>query len=164
MQPEESREFLRLLENVVHKYTAVENEPWDYGNGVVLSRPETQALMAVENEPGISVTALAKKRGLSKGAVSQVVRRLVDKGMIDKTISPETDTQVCLYLTELGCEEIRLRGENYIKSSEPVVRYLCGLPPENTETLMKTMEHLDSALALRLSEDAEIINCYGETQ
>lgn len=152
MKLEEFKNLSNLLERVIHKYTQIENRSWDYGNGVVLSRPEVHTIMLIGSEPGISVTAVAKKRGITKGAASQMIYKLVDKGIVDKRISPDSDAQVSLYLTDLGKEESRLHDEYHEQNSEPIYQYLSNLNPDILKALIETMEHFDSALDTRLKE------------
>ena len=40
MQAEAYKQLSALLERVIHKYIQIEKRPWDYGNGVLLSRAE----------------------------------------------------------------------------------------------------------------------------
>ncbi|WP_155829842.1 MarR family transcriptional regulator [Butyrivibrio sp. AC2005] len=44
--------------------------------------------------------SLAKVRGITKGAVSQMVNKLVDRDLMEKRVSPDSDAAICLYLTK----------------------------------------------------------------
>lgn len=148
----EFKELSNLLERVIHKYVQIENKACDYGNGVVLSRPEIHTITLVNNEPGISVTGVAKKRGITKGAASQMIYKLVDKGMIEKQVSPESDAQVSLFLTELGREENRLHDKYHAQHAEPIYQALAGLDEKTFKTFVEVMETFDKSMDSRLDE------------
>lgn len=152
MNLEEFKCLSNLLERVIHKYTQIENRAWDYGNGVKLSRPEVHTIMLVDGEPGISVTSIAKKRGITKGAASQMIYKLVDKDIVKKQVSPDSDAQVSIFLTELGEEISRLHDEYHKQNTEPIFDYLSGLEPDTLHALIGVMEQFDSVLGDKLEQ------------
>lgn len=87
MKVEEFKEISNLLERVIHKYVQLEKRALDYGNCIILSQPEIQTIMLIGSNPGISVTAIAKMRGITKGTASQMLYKLVDKGLV-KSVFP----------------------------------------------------------------------------
>lgn len=152
MNVDEYQRLSALMERVIHKYMQIEQRPWDYGNGVLLSRPETHTLMLVAADPGVSVTALARKRGITKGAASQLLYKLAGKGLIEKRVSPDSDAQISIYLTAAGEEVNRLHNEYHLRGAEPFTNYLRSLPEQTMTALVDVMQHFDAALDERLTE------------
>lgn len=152
MTVDEFKELSSLLERVIHKYNIIEKKPWDYGNGILLSRAEIHSIMLIKTQPGISVTELAHKRGITKGAASQLLYKMVDKGLVKKETSPNSDAQICLYLTDVGQEVNRLHDEYHQNNAEPFFQYLTTLPEDTSKSLIKTMEYFDTALDARMDE------------
>lgn len=150
MQVEDYKQLSVLLERVIHKYIQIEQRPWDYGNGILLSRAEIHTIMLVHGEPGISVTALARKRGITKGAASQLIYKLVNKGLVEKRVSPQSDAQVSLYLTETGQETSRLHDAYHQSGAESFMQYLSDMPDETMAALIDVMQHFDQGLDARL--------------
>ena len=146
----EFKDLSSLLERVIHKYTQIESKAWDYGNGVLLSRPEIHTISLVSSEPGISVTAVAKKRGITKGAASQMIYKLVGKGILEKRVSPHSDAQVSLYLTPLGQELNHLHDQYHQQHAEPIFQSLNSLDDKTFHALVEVMECFDRALDQRL--------------
>lgn len=95
-------ELTALMGRVVHKYARWENQKRIYGTGLPLSKAEIHTIAAVGDNPGINITALAGILGITKGAASQMIYKLADKGSVNKQLSPESDTEVALYLTDRG--------------------------------------------------------------
>ena len=105
---------------------------------------------AVPRRNPYSVTALARKRGITKGAASQLIYKLVDKGLVEKRVSPESDAQVSLCLTAAGQETSRLHDAYHQSGAESFMQYLSGVPDETMAALIDVMEHFDQELNERL--------------
>lgn len=151
MEIEEFKRLSSLMERVIHKYNQLEKRPWDYGDGLLLTRPEIHTVMLLSQTPGISVTAVAQKRGITKGAASQMLYKMVDKGLVEKRLSPDSDAQVSLYLTPLGEEAGRLHDAYHKSNAEPMYQYFKSLPEDTLKALIGTLEVFDRAMDARLS-------------
>ena len=76
----------------------------DYGTGEKFTSGEVHLLSYVVDNPGISVTRLAHDNGKTKGAISQMIKRLESKDLIRRESSPLSDRSVLLYPTEARLE------------------------------------------------------------
>ena len=146
MKAEEFKVISNLLERVIHKYVLMEKRALDYGNGITLSQPEIQTIMLIESNPGLSVTEIAKMRGITKGTASQMLYKLVDKGLIEKRVSEHSDAQISVFLTELGKEESRLHDAYHKKKVQPVFEYMSNLSPQTVKDFVGIIEQLDATL------------------
>lgn len=146
MDVEEFKEISNLLERVIHKYIQMEKRVVEYGNGIMLSQPEVQTIMLIGSNPGISVTAIAKMRGITKGTVSQMLYKLVDKGLVEKRVSPHSDAQISVFLTELGQEENRLHDVYHKQKVQPVFQYISKLSPQAVKDFKGIIEQLEATL------------------
>lgn len=145
-------ELSRLMERVVHRYNQVENKKRTYGTDLLLSRAEIHTIVAIGDYPMVNITTLAKIRGITKGAASQMVYKLVDKGMIEKKISPDSDTEVILTLTEIGKinyeNHLQYHKENDIKMFE----MLQDVPDELYDQIKYFLTKFDKSMDERLEE------------
>lgn len=146
MDVEQFKQLSALMERVIHKYDQIESRPRDWGSGIPLSRPEIHTVMLLAGEPGISVTAVAKRRGITKGAASQMLYKLVDKGLVDKRTSPDSDAQVSLFLTPQGQRVNERHNEYHRTAAQPLYEYLRSLPEDTFQALVGVMEHFDAAM------------------
>ncbi|MBW1988461.1 MAG: MarR family transcriptional regulator [Deltaproteobacteria bacterium] len=84
-QPDERiHDLRRLFFRVVNKASHLARRPLDYGTGDILHPSQMHAIEMVGENPGISVTALAKRLGITKGAVSQMVKKLEELDMLSR--------------------------------------------------------------------------------
>ena len=78
------------------------SEKHDYGTGELINMVEVHTLTAIEETPGITVTELAKYWNRTKGAISQTVTKLANKGYVSKRKHPTNAKNVLLFATQKG--------------------------------------------------------------
>ena len=74
----------------------------DYGTGVPIKMAEVYTLSLIEQNPGITVSALAQKHRRTKGTVSVNVTALENKGYIYREKRSGNEKVVHLYATSAG--------------------------------------------------------------
>ncbi|MEW4412935.1 helix-turn-helix domain-containing protein [Clostridium sp. AN503] len=74
----------------------------DYGVGIPITMIEAHTLTYIEEHPGTTVTELAQYWGKTKGALSQTVTRLTDKGLVEKTKTADNAKNIRLHVTDIG--------------------------------------------------------------
>ena len=111
MSIEAGIELSWAFERAFHKYAAYESQPRDFGIGFPLTQNEIHAVVVVCEEEGISLGELARRRGVTKGAMSQLVSRLVKKGLIVKEAAEHSASYVALRPTKLGRKAYRNHSE-----------------------------------------------------
>lgn len=79
-------------------------ESWerDYGTGEPLHPPEIHTLQAVGDSGDINITGLSEMLGITKSGVSQMIRRLEKKDLVEKIKKPGNNKEVFLVVTERG--------------------------------------------------------------
>lgn len=120
--------FIVLLERVIHKYNQWENKQRTYGTDTVLSKAEIHTIAAVGDNPGINITALADILGITKGAASQMIYKLVEKGAVEKKVSPNSDTEVVLNLTGDGQKNYVAHREYHLQTNDESIKLLKDVP------------------------------------
>lgn len=101
------------FERIVHKYTMYEKKPRRYGIDTPLTQTEIHAVAAIDERPGMNLNALAQDKGVTKGAASQLVARLVKKGLVKKAASPGSASEIALFLTDKGAVAARAHEQEH---------------------------------------------------
>ena len=120
-------EILTLFIKLSNKYQALEKIPVDYGIGKNLYHSERHMLDTIGHNSGMNISELARDQGVTKGAVSQIVKKLEGKQVIQRYKQAENDKEVFVELTKLG-EEIfskhqRVNEETIIPLQEELLKY-----------------------------------------
>lgn len=77
-------------------------KPKDYGTGDVYTAMEVHILEYIANHPGITVTEIAADYARTKGAISQILKKLEERDVIKKETDPLNENKLLLYVTEKG--------------------------------------------------------------
>ena len=112
MSIQDNIELSWAFEKAFHKYAAYESQPRDFGIGFPLTQNEIHTIVLVCENEGISLGELAKARAVTKGAMSQLVSKLVAKGLLIKETAAHSASYVALRPTELG----RKANENHSRA------------------------------------------------
>lgn len=87
---------------ISNKVSRIEKLPRDFGTEFFLHPSEIHTIENVGLNPGINITELAIKQGVTKGAVSQVIVKLEKKKLIIKMKEIDNDKTIFLKLSEDG--------------------------------------------------------------
>lgn len=87
--------------NILHLYSVINRKPKDYGTGDLLFFTEIHTISMVGKNREINMTRLADLMGVTRGAISQTIRKLVTKDLIVKS-NITNKKEVNLKLSEKG--------------------------------------------------------------
>jgi DNA-binding MarR family transcriptional regulator len=79
--------LIDLFLKILHLYSVISRKPKDYGTGDLLYFTEIHTITMVGKNKEINMTKLAEIMGVTKGAISQTIRKLVYKNLILKSNS-----------------------------------------------------------------------------
>uniref|UniRef100_A0A7V3RF63 MarR family transcriptional regulator n=1 Tax=Mesoaciditoga lauensis TaxID=1495039 RepID=A0A7V3RF63_9BACT len=139
-----SDEIVDIFIKIVNQYRMIDEFPRYFGKAdIFLHMAEIQTILAIGKNENINVTNLAKFRGITKGAISQMINKLVKKGLVIKNISSQTDNEVMIQLTKRGKEvfEEQKRYNEFL--NQKVAEILSGIPEEAVNDFMNISSSLE---------------------
>lgn len=83
----ELQTLIDLFLKILHLYSVISRKPKDYGTGDLLYFTEIHTITMVGRNKEINMTRLAEMMGVTRGAISQTIRKLVNKNLILKSNS-----------------------------------------------------------------------------
>ncbi|WP_160673121.1 MarR family transcriptional regulator [Clostridium sp. C8-1-8] len=138
--------MIHKFEKVMYKYNRSEKKPKYYGTKDLLYRSEAHTIEAIGKNNKINVTELAQYLGITKGAVSQMVDKLIKKGMVHKKLVSDTENEVSLELTEKGVIVYNGHEEYHKELYAEISQRLDYLSEENIETFLDILNVLENFL------------------
>ena len=109
-----SAEIHQLLQEVGHKTgylydfitvaTGMLNTIRQCANGTELTIVEVRTIMMIQENPGITATQLCHNWNRSRGAISQILKKIEQKGFIYRKKSQDNDKIFRLYPTQAGIQ------------------------------------------------------------
>jgi DNA-binding MarR family transcriptional regulator len=120
--------------------------PWLYGVDFPLHHAEVHLLGTIKSQEGANVGELARHLGMTSGAISQVTKKLLDKGLIEAYKKPGNRKEVFSRLTALGeqvCEGHQKHHENMVS----VVRgFMARLNQKETQIIFDFLDTLSQGM------------------
>jgi DNA-binding MarR family transcriptional regulator len=104
----EVNELVRLFQSILHVYTLFEKQPIHFGTGTKVYVNEIQTVSVIGQNPNANMTQLAEIMGVTRGAISQTVRKLITKKLVVR-INSRNHKEINLRLTDFG----QLVSESY---------------------------------------------------
>ena len=135
---------IRLL----NKAYALEKKPVDIGNGVLLYPSEFHLIEAIGKNPEKNMTSIASRLGVTKGAISQMVKKLEKKGLVKKAHIPGNRKDITLELTDLGEEAFEWHKSLHESMETAIRKELEQMSDAEIETFLRIYEHLEGMLDL----------------
>ena len=140
--------LLRLL----NKFARVEKLPIRIDGGIELTTKEVHTIQAIGEHKKINVTEVGAHFGVTKGAASQMVSRLVERGFVDKAVSAHSNKEFELTLTDLGWRAFRAHERFHGKDMDELVRQLQSFSPEQLQDVSSVLRLFETVMDKRLKE------------
>ena len=90
------------LLGIMTRFQEIERQCCKFGTDVDIHMAEIHTIMAINNNEGIHVGGLAENLGVTKGSISELLRRLERKGLAYKAKDPLKMTRLNVFLTDKG--------------------------------------------------------------
>lgn len=116
-------------QNVVEKYVTLtekiarnSNKAQNFGTDVEIYRSEIHIINIIGLYKGIHISEIARKFGVTKGAISKAIKKLEKKGLVEKLIDKDNNTRTIVILTDKGTqayeghEEYHQQNDKYLYS------------------------------------------------
>lgn len=139
-------ECAKQMERVMHKYFISEGKKRDYGLGYSMTRRKIHTIQFIGDEPGINMKRLAEKQGVTKGAASQMISKLVEKGLVAKNRSKESEAEVELSLTAEGLKAYEGHRKYHKEKGKEWFERFCSYPQEQIDSCLKILREMETLL------------------
>lgn len=90
------------LRRIVDKHIRVDEHPFSLSDSVKLSPREVRTIEFLGQSDTVNVTDVATHFHFTKSAASQLINRLATRGLVNKTVAPNSDKEYQLTLLPAG--------------------------------------------------------------
>jgi DNA-binding MarR family transcriptional regulator len=102
MKSEALFDLFEQVFDISDKLSELNRVPQHFGVDVPVTRAEIHLVASIALNEGRSVTELAQEKGVTKGAISQLLAKLESKGLIEKQVDPANTSRLLIRLTPKG--------------------------------------------------------------
>lgn len=126
-------ELRNEISKLVNQYNKLENMPFDTGLGDYLFPSEFNMIEAIHMNKGGTVTELCIYFGITKGAVSQTITKLINKGYVSKTRSLSNKKELIIELTQKGILASDRHDQFHRRMDEEMAEYIKTIPADKLQ-------------------------------
>lgn len=119
-----------MLTSLLNKYARLSKNPIPFLQEEALFPAEIHAISAIAERREVNVTELANHVGTTKGAASQLVKKLTEKGFITKHQDPQKRSRTILRPTPKGLKAHISHMEFHMEHDKQFLDYLATLSPK----------------------------------
>jgi len=149
-------ELIERWARLMNKMSRSESLPLDFGTGNLLFPSEIHTLCVIGTEPGIRITDLSVRLGVTKGAVSKIAKKMEEKGLIEKYQEPGNDKEILLRLTLTGRKAYGGHEEHHKKMFGRIIREMENLTREQAAFLFRFLQLMEEVIDTCLLEKESI--------
>ena len=139
-------ELPRKLLNVIARFNESDRKARNFGTDTVLHLSEIHLIEFIGDHGGLCVSEIARSTGVTKGAVSQTLKRLERKDFVVKSPDPENHSRTVVSLTEKGRTAYREHGKYHERIASLISRCLGESTPEEVRTVCDFLDRLSKLL------------------
>jgi DNA-binding MarR family transcriptional regulator len=118
----QSQYVFETMLRIINKTSELMIKPQKYGTDDVLYASEIHMIDVIGRYPGIYVTEIANKLGITKGAVPKMIRKLLQKEMIYRYQENDNKKMVHFELTEKGRMAFQMHTEFHQKMDQDIIK------------------------------------------
>jgi DNA-binding MarR family transcriptional regulator len=149
---------------ITNKIIELEKIPQEYRTGQALYPSEIHTIQAIGDNGLIRVGDLAHTMGVTSGAVSQMVRKLSHKGLVEKKRSCENEKEVFLSLSDHGRIAYNAHDEIHKDIAERIQEKTGRLTEEEYALITRVFNAIEYTIIEMLDNKAHLIKKQTEVQ
>lgn len=132
-----------ILTRLFNKAAIIEREPVDTGDGILLFTSEIHLIDMAGRFPDESLTALATRLGITKGAVSQTAKKLEEKGYLERINLKGNNKTVFIRLTDAGIRAFSWHRAYHAGVNDRIAHEIASLEGKDRKNLIKILLQLE---------------------
>lgn len=134
--------YERLLEKLmrlINIFQEHESMPRNYGTDELYYSLEIHTIHIIGKSPGINVTEIAGWHGISKSAVSKVIKKLERKDSVFRYKAPDNNKEVLFELTAKGKKAYQGHIEHHKRQEELIFKKLEEIQDEKLQNFEEVL-------------------------
>jgi len=135
-----------LFINIIAKFYENDTKARTFGTDTELFHSEIHTLQYIMDHPGLHISGIARELDVTRGAVSQTVKRLERKKMIIKDCSPDDNKKKIIILTAKGKTACFYHKRAHEKHRTVISALLAGLNADQLQFLLDFLLKFEKTL------------------
>ncbi len=135
--------FSAQIMRIINKLIFLEKKSIFEFQGIKLYPSEIHLMQVIETDNHLNATDMAKALGVTKGAVSQTLSRLVKKGIAHKTKDPYQKNKLTVDFTKMGKAAMKHHQQKNQSLQEEYENYLSTVSESNKKIIRRFLADVE---------------------
>jgi DNA-binding MarR family transcriptional regulator len=140
---EQRKVMLESILRLSRKFFEAMKHPNNFGTDRLLYSSEIHTLEMIGKHPGITVTELADRQGISKSALPKLIHKLIEKDLVYRYQETGNKKNVLLELTDKGRLAVQHHSKFHETFDSGIMQKLNSLTPEEYLFLNDILQELE---------------------
>jgi len=136
--------FADRIARIINKLIFLEKKSIVEIEGVRLFPSEIHLLLVIDADRSINAVTMAGRLGISKGAVSQTLTRLENKGVLVKKKDPAYKNELTAHFTEMGEKALALHKRQRASLMMEYDTYLESVSEDERQVIRQFLRHVEN--------------------
>ena len=132
---------------IIHRIPYLEKNKVYTFNNIKLYPSEIHLMLLIDEIQANNATEMAQRLGVTKGAISQTISRLVKKGLVEKSKDPFNKNEITLIFTTSGQEALNKYRALRAFLQSHFDDYFSTLSEEERQTIHHFLSRLEATLS-----------------
>ncbi len=141
------------FQSIMRLTRELDRTPRAFGTDELLSHSEIHLIEIIGGNDNLSVTDIGSLLGVTKGAVSQSLKRLETKGFSEKKTDPYNLSRTIVTLTSKGYTAYYAHKHWHETMDGGFAKYLDDMDEKEIEVVIRFMEKIEDFLGRRVRSD-----------
>lgn len=146
------RHMTRRLKRIINKHMRIEKLPVPISDNISLSPGEVRSIQMIGHNEGVNVNMLGKLMGVTRSAASQMVGKLVEKGVTKKQFSEYNKKEAKVFLTSTGWEIFEVHEEFHERHFTELMNRLDDFSDTQLATTSSVLSVIEGIMNERMAE------------
>ncbi len=136
-------DFIQMTERIANGKTNL----LDFGlEEMTFYRGEIHMIKMIGDHPGIFISEMARNFNITRAVVAKTVRKLEERGFLEKKEDVEDKKRLCLFLTEKGELAYKLHNQYHQEYDRPLFAYLESLNENELHIIQGFLKHANALI------------------
>ncbi|MCG8499411.1 MAG: MarR family transcriptional regulator [Firmicutes bacterium] len=140
MKNNKKKDVIEKYITLVEKTSKNSDRPKYFGTDVEIYRSEIHILNVIGDNEDLHISEVARKFGVTKGAVSKAIKKLEKKGLVEKITDKINNTRILVRLTDKGMKAYEAHERYHDHYDKDMVSYLSSLTEYELDILDTFLE------------------------
>lgn len=140
MKENKKKKVIEKYATLTEKIAKSGNQSKNFETDVEIYRSEIHIINVIGDNDDIHISEIARKFGVTKGAISKTIKKLEKKGLVEKTIDKSNNTRTLVKLTNKGIRAYYAHEKYHKEYDGDMFSYLASLNEHELEILDTFLE------------------------